>query len=123
MPTPMPASAPTHLRSLATAALLALVVLLAAVPGASAAEGFLVSPLRIDAEVGAGKSASYDITVTNTMDAKTTFTLGVEDIAGSKGEPNATPILLGGVVDSPISGAGWIKVSDNSVVLDPGQSK
>jgi hypothetical protein len=52
-----------------------------------------------------------------------TYRLATEDVAGSKSDPNSSPILQGGVVDSSISGARWISPEANSVRVNSGESR
>lgn len=83
--------------------------------------GFSVSPMRFDLEIGPGGSGAYTIRVKNTDDVKTTYTVSKEDFSGSKSDPRATPVLLGGRFDSSISGVDWLAPTKGSFKLNPGQ--
>ena len=100
-------------------------VLIVGAPTATAAssDGFSVSPLQFDVDQSAGRSTSRVITITNTTDQRLDFTVRSEDIAGSKNDPNATPVLLGGTVSSAISGASWLSPSVGAFTLDAGDSR
>ncbi|MCW2926767.1 MAG: hypothetical protein JWM86_735 [Thermoleophilia bacterium] len=118
----------THIpvRMLRLAALMAIAVLWC-VPSAMAAaaddaEGFGISPMRIDVETPPGQSSSHPITITNTDDVAVTYTFSKEDFQGDKDEPAATPVLLGGEFRSDISGYDWLTAPD-SVTIPAGQTR
>ncbi|MCW2920918.1 MAG: hypothetical protein JWL76_792 [Thermoleophilia bacterium] len=106
--------------------LLALVASLVAVAPAQAAGddsiGFGVTPLRFDAETGAGASSTHSITISNTNTSPTTFTFSKEDFEGDKEDPALTPVLLGGKFASDISGYDWITAPD-AITIPPDQSR
>lgn len=83
--------------------------------------GFSISPMRFDLEVGPGRTGTYSIRVRNTDTVKTTYTVTKEDFSGSKSDPHATPVLLGGRLDSAISGVDWLVPATTSFKLNPGQ--
>lgn len=87
-----------------------------------AATGFGVAPLRIDVSTGAGQTSTHQVTIRNTGSSATTFSITREDFQGSKDEPDATPVLLGGKLASDISGYDWLSAPD-TVTVPPGQSR
>jgi hypothetical protein len=84
--------------------------------------GFGVAPLRFDVDAKPGATLVQQIRITNTDTKATTFSFSKEDIEGDKDEPTATPILMGGKVESDISGYDWISAPDN-VVVPAGDTK
>lgn len=84
--------------------------------------GFGVAPLRIDDDIKAGSRAVYKLHLNNTDSKSATFTFGRTDIQGDKNEPAATPVLLGGKLDSDISAYDWIDVPA-PVTIGAGDSK
>lgn len=95
-----------------------------AAPVASASNnGFAVTPLSVDVNIDPGTSKTQTITVLNTMSSKSTFTVSKEDYSGSVTDPASAPVLLGGEVDSPMSGYDWLSTGTSSFSLSPGDSK
>ncbi|MBC7644776.1 MAG: hypothetical protein H7123_06595, partial [Thermoleophilia bacterium] len=86
----------------------------------TASDGFSVSPLKFEVEQSPGNTSSHVISITNTTEHNLTFAVTTEDIAGSKDDPNATPVLLGGTVTSPISGTSWLSPNVDSFKLAAG---
>ena len=84
--------------------------------------GFGVSPLRVDVERPAGTSSTHLLRITNTDTTATKFTFSKEDFAGDQDDPGATPVLLGGKFESPISGYSWIAVPE-PVTVPPGATR
>ncbi|MCB0878362.1 MAG: hypothetical protein KDC46_05205 [Thermoleophilia bacterium] len=115
-------------RTIAVVATAAAAMLVAVAPAqavqksGSDSVGFGVSPLRIDVDAKAGQTESQSITITNTDTTATKFTFAKEDYAGDQQDPAATPVLLGGKLESPISGYDWIQLPD-PVTVPPGQSR
>jgi len=105
--------------------LFAVLVAVLAVPAIAHAEsaGFAVQPLLVEADVDPGKSVKQTLTVTNTTSTRQTFAVGKEDIAGSRKDAYSSPVLLGGKVNSPISGYDWIDGLPGSVTIGPGESE
>jgi hypothetical protein len=94
----------------------------AAANAAAAVQGIGVSPLRVDVDVKAGGTARIALTVSNTTETAQAFSFGVVDIQGDKDDPASTPIILGGKVDSAISGYDWINAPD-AVTIPAGDKK
>jgi hypothetical protein len=112
-------------RALAVLSALLLSVLLLALPSAARADdsgGLTVAPARVDVDVALGGSQTTTLTILNTFDSAMTFSIGTEDIVGSRSDPQSTPILLGGQVDSPISGADWVHPAVGSIRVDSGDT-
>ncbi|MCZ4496573.1 MAG: hypothetical protein JWM25_1156 [Thermoleophilia bacterium] len=106
-----------------------LVMLLLAAPQAGAtvasngdSVGFGVAPLIFELEAKPGASVVQQIRVTNTDERATTFTFSKEDFEGSKADPDATPVLLGGKFESAISGYDWVTTPED-ITVPAGQTK
>ncbi len=110
----------------AIALLVMLAIGLTAAGAASAADddstGFAVSPIRYFVDVSAGQSVTKQVTITNTSATATKFTFTKEDFSGDKDDPGATPVLLGGRLDTAISGYDWID-APAPVTIAAGDSK
>lgn len=126
----IPVSVIQHFRLRSTRQVLvaAILVMILAVPGAAEAKGdastgFAVSPMLVEEEIKPGDSSKHTITITNTTDEKQTFYLAKEDVTGSKEDPKASPVLVGGELDSPISGFDWLSGFPSSVSVSPGGSR
>lgn len=114
----------THAHSRLLVGFLAIVAMACAASPAAAATGagFGVSPMKFDIDVTPGKSATHQITLTNTDDVATRFTFSKEDYQGDKDEPAATPVMLGGKFASDISGYDWISAPE-PVTVPAGESR
>lgn len=99
-----------------------MLVMSAAGAAAEPMTGLGISPLRVDADVRPGGQAKFELTVTNADAAPNSFSFSVVDIRGDKADPAATPVLLGGKLDSAISGFDWITPPD-AVTIPGGQRR
>lgn len=108
---------------LALAAMVLMTLPTSATAAVGAVDGFGVTPMLMNLEVRPGRTVTTAITITNTTDAAMTYRLATEDIGGSKSDPNSSPILLGGITDTAISGARWIAPEANSVRVASGDSR
>lgn len=104
---------------------LSLCAVLLLTPGRAqaASSGFAVSPLRVNMSLDAGASKKQSIEIRNSLAKRTTFTVHREDFSGSRTDPNAAPVLLGGEVDSSISGTDWLEPNVSSFTLDPQEER
>jgi hypothetical protein len=84
--------------------------------------GFGVSPLRFDLDTAPGSSSTQTITITNTTTSASRYTFSKEDFSGDRDDPAATPVLLGGKLDTSISGYDWIELPD-PVSIPAGESR
>lgn len=89
---------------------------------AQAVEGFSVTPLLNDVDIAPGTQVTRTLTVTSAIAGRTTFTVGVEDVAGST-DAGEGIVLLGEEVESSISGYDWLKPNVGSFTLRPGESR
>lgn len=94
------------------AALFAVPLTHAATRTGSDSVGFGVQPLRFNIETSAGKTTTHTFSLTNTETSSSRFTFSKEDFSGDRDDPGATPVLLGGKLDSAISGYDWINIPD-----------
>ncbi len=113
---------PLLLPALLLAGMLALPPLL---PSAAHADqgGFMVSPSRLDVDVRPGSATQRVVSVQNTQNRTMRFVPSVVDFTGSASDPLASPVLLDGRVDSPISGSGWLSAPRSGFQLAPGQTR
>ncbi len=84
--------------------------------------GFGVSPLIVDVERPPGTSSTHRLTITNTDTSAVKYTFSKEDFSGDQDDPGATPVLLGGKFESPISGYDWITLP-SPITVPAGSSR
>lgn len=77
---------------------------------------FVVGPGKVELQIVAGQSRTVTISVSNRTGSAKLFNLEMEDAAGSK-DPN-TPILLLGEQVGPYSMKDFIKVDDDSFIIE-----
>ncbi len=94
----------------------------AAIAAAQAVEGFSVTPLLNDVDIQPGTQATKTITVTSAIAGRTTFTVGVEDVAGSS-DAGEGLVLLGEKVESAISGYDWLNPNAERFTLRSGETR
>jgi hypothetical protein len=115
----------THLtRHLLAALVTTAALLVPAAPALAASDdgGFSVAPMIFDETVTPGTPETYTLTITNADDTSTRYTFSKEDYEGDKDEPAATPVLLGGKFNSPISGYDWIDLPD-AITIPGGEAR
>lgn len=117
---------PSHHLQLVVLALSIALVYLSAVPclahGARAVQGFSITPMVQDFDISPGARVTKTITVTSAIAGTTEFTVGTEDVAGSK-DAGESIVLLGEQVDTAISGANWLTPNVTSFSLRSGESR
>ncbi len=79
---------------------------------------FVVGPGKIEMELSAGQSGTFDLLVSNRLGTDKTFQLSSEDFTGSD-DPSQTVILLGSD-RGPYSLQDFIKVGTSSLGIDHG---
>jgi hypothetical protein len=79
---------------------------------------FVVGPGKIEMELSAGQTGTFDLMVSNRLGTKKDFGLTFEDFTGSE-DPNQTVVLLGSD-RGPYSLYDFIKISTTTVAVDHG---
>ncbi len=93
-------------------------------PAYAAIDGFSIQPTSVDINQAAGTTSTTSLTVTNGLESSATFTVTKEDFAGSSTDASESPILLGGKLETDISGYDWLGItSDAQFSLAPGDSQ
>jgi hypothetical protein len=80
---------------------------------------FVVGPGKVELQIAPGQSKTVNISVSNRTGSAKVFNLEMEDAAGSK-DPN-TPIVLLGEQVGPYSMKDFIRVDDDSFIIEHNQ--